>query len=323
MTWGISLCQFTLRAEERQPNVAANARILSSKLDRFEFSELQMGVRARLVVWAPSRERAESACRLAFARMAELENSMSDYRPHSEINRLAARAGGPAVPISADLFFVLAHAQHIARLSDGAFDVTIAPLIQLWRRARKSKTLPPPAELAHARALVGWKYLRLDRKKQTAQLIKHGMKLDLGGIAKGYAGDCVLDVLRRQGIKRALFEAGGDIVLGDAPPGQRGWNIEVENAAPSAPKMLSLSNCAVSTSGDTNQFVVIGGKRYSHVVNPKTGLGLTNRVIVTVIAPRGMTADALSKLGVADEKHRRRLLRAFPDVKAYIRRVKS
>lgn len=282
-----------------------------------------MGVRARLVVWAPSRERAENACRLAFARMAGLENSMSDYRADSEINRLAARAGGPPVPISADLFFVLAQAQHIARLSGGAFDVTIAPLVQLWRRARKTATLPPTDELNRARALVGWRNLRLNRENQSAQLVKRGMKLDLGGIAKGYAGDCVLDILRRQGIKCALFEAGGDIVLGNAPPGQRGWKIEVENAAPGAPKLLSLSNCAVSTSADTNQFVVINGKRYSHVVNPKTGLGLTNRVIATVIAPRGITADALSKIGVANNQSRRRLLHAFPGVKAYIRLLKS
>ena len=146
------------------------------------------------------------------------------------------------------------------------------------------------------------------------------MKLDFGGIAKGYAGDCALDVLRRQGVTSALFEAGGDLVLGDAPPGQPGWRIENENA-PGRPVML-LQCCAVSTSGDANQFVVLGGRRYSHIVNPQTGLGLTNRVAVTIIAPHGVESDALSTaFSVADYRHRRRLWRAFPSTKIYIRHL--
>lgn len=283
-----------------------------------------MGGRTTLTVYAPSEEAARRACRLAFARVSQLENIMSDYRITSEINHLVATSSPTSVPvkISDDLFFVLAYAQEISRLSAGAFDVTIAPLVQLWRRARKSGVLPAKAEIEAARQLVNWRNLRLDRKNQTAQLLKPGMKLDLGGIAKGYAGDCALDVLRRQGITSALFEAGGDIILGNTPPGKKGWQIGFENPAPGAPKIFSLSNCAISTSGDTNQFVIIGGKRYSHVVNPKTGIGLTSRVAVTVTAPRGITTDALSTtLSIASKNAQRRLLRAFPQTRAFIRVV--
>ena len=281
-----------------------------------------MGVRTRLVVWTTSQHKAESACRLAFQRVGQLESMMSDYRRDSEIMRLSSRGAAQPVKVSDDLFFVLARAQEVARISDGAFDVTAGPLVQLWRRTRKTQVLPSAAELAQAKALSGWQKLRLNRANQTAQLTVSGMRLDLGAIAKGYAGDCALDVLRRQGISRALFEAGGDIVLGDAPPGKRGWDIEVVNAAPGAPKLLSLANCAVSTSGDLYQWVKIGGKRYSHVVNPQTGLGLTNRKAVTVIAPRGILSDSLSTaLSVANEQTSRRLLRAFPHVRAHVRHV--
>jgi thiamine biosynthesis lipoprotein len=283
-----------------------------------------MGVRTVLTVYARDEEHARRSCRLAFHRVSELENSMSDYRINSELNQLCKGSGGSQRKISDDLFFVLARAQQISRLTGGAFDVTASPLVRLWREARQSHTLPDPKKIAAARRLVNWQWLKLDRKNQTAQLSKPGMQLDLGAIVKGYAGDCALDALKTQGILSALFEAGGEVVLGDAPPGARGWKVEVENATASgAPEVVELHNAAISVSGDTGQFVIIGGKRYSHVVDPKTGMGLTSRVAVTVIAPRGITTDSLSTaLSIADAPHRRRLLRAFPEAKAYIRYLK-
>ncbi len=254
-----------------------------------------MGVRTSLTVYARDEDHARRACRLAFDRISALENSMSDYRINSEINRLSKSAGGPPLKISDDLFFVLSRAQEIARLTNGAFDVTASPLIRLWREARREKKLPDPQKLAVARQLVDWKCLKLNRTNQTAQLQMKGMQLDLGGIAKGYAGDCAIEVLKSQGISSALYEAGGDVVVSNAPPESKGWKIEVENATSSgAPRVLELQNAAISASGDSSQFVIIGGKRYSHVVNPKTGMGLTNRVAVTVIAPRGITTDSLA-----------------------------
>ncbi|HEY0073986.1 MAG TPA: FAD:protein FMN transferase [Abditibacteriaceae bacterium] len=293
-------------------------------LDRFTFAELHMGVRTRLIVYARDEAHARHACRRAFDRISQLENSMSDYRLNSEINHLAKQAGGAPVKISNDLFFVLVYAQEIARLTDGAFDPTVSPLVRLWREARREKRLPDKKKFDAARQLVGWKKLKLNRKDQTAQLLKKGMQLDLGAIAKGYAGDCALNVLKAQGISSALFEAGGDVVLSAAPPGTKGWKIEVENASASgAPRVVELQNAALGASGDTNQFVVIGGKRYSHVVDAKTGLGLTNRVAVTVIAPRGILSDSLSTAwSLADNSQRRRLQRAFPQAQVFLRYLK-
>jgi len=248
-----------------------------------------MGLAVRLVLYAPDEDRAKAAGRAAFARIRQLDACLSDWRVDSELNRLSASAGGAPVPVSADLFTVLAAATEMARRSSGAFDATVGPLVALWRRARREGVLPAPADLAAARALVGWRHLRLDATARTAQLALPGMRLDLGGIAKGYVGDEALATLRAHGVTQALYEAGGEIVVGDAPPGAAGWVIELADG-----ERVTVANRAVSASGDTAQFVVIRGTRYSHVVDPHTGLGLTTRLNAHVLAPDGMTADALA-----------------------------
>lgn len=256
-----------------------------------------MGVQVRLVVYAKDETTARDACKAAFERVADLEDVMSDYRPDSELMRLCTKSGQGAVKVSDDLFRVLAYAQEVSEKSNGAFDVTVGPVVALWRTARKTKALPSDAELKAALAKVGWRNVRLDPKAQTVELLKPGMKLDLGGIAKGYAGDEAIKVLRDKGIKSALFEAGGDIVASDAPPRTQGWQIELPEGESDAPKTLTIKNQAVSTSGDTVQYVEINGRRYSHVVDPHTGLGLSEHFISTVIADRGLTSDPLSKVG--------------------------
>jgi thiamine biosynthesis lipoprotein len=262
-------------------------------LKRFHYAQIKMGVQARLVVYAPDEATAERACTAAYQRVSALEDSMSDYRPRSELLQLCARAGSGPVKVSEELFYVLKKARELSEKTDGAFDVTVGPLVQLWRAARKTGKLPSAAALEQAKQLVGWRTLVLDERSGTVNLTKPGMRLDLGGIAKGYAGDQVLAVLKSFGITRALFEAGGDIVVGDPPPGKTGWPIDVENPIGSAGR-LKLANCAISTSGDTVQFVEIGGTRYSHVVDPRTGLGLTSHYAATIIAPAGIDSDALS-----------------------------
>jgi thiamine biosynthesis lipoprotein len=280
-----------------------------------------MGVDARLVVYAADRPAAERACAAAFERIAALDSIMSDYRRDSELMRLCARAGEPPVHVSPDLFIVLRRAEQVSRQSDGAFDVTVGPLVALWRQARKTGVLPEPAAVARARRLVGWRKLHLNEPARTAHLTVPGMKLDLGGIGKGYAGDVAQRVLQRCGIDRALVEMGGDIVVSGAPPETDGWTIRVPNAGIEGKSAdLHLANCAVSTSGDTEQFVVIGGRRYSHIIDPRTGIALTNRVQVTVIAPNGLTADPLTKaLSILAPEERSKLLHPYPDVKAYVR----
>jgi FAD:protein FMN transferase len=262
-------------------------------LQRFNYAQIKMGVQARLVVYAFDEATAVRACTAAFQRIAQLDDICSDYRPTSELLRLCARAGTGPVPVSDELFYVLSKSRELSRQTDGAFDVTVGPAVALWRSARKTRQLPTTQAVESARALVDWRFMHLDGAHKTVTLDKPAMRLDLGGIAKGYAGDEALAVLKRYGITRALFEAGGDIVLGEPPPHESGWPIELENPGAAPPKLV-LHHCAISTSGDTVQFVEINGARYSHVIDPRTARALTNRAMATVIAKKGIDADSLS-----------------------------
>lgn len=258
-----------------------------------------MGTKFKITVHAADEATAQKATRAAFARIAELDGIMSDYRPSSELMRLCEKSGGDPVKVSDDLFGVLSRAQEVSRLSDGAFDVSVGPLVKLWRRARFQKKLPDADELAKARALVGYQDIVLDAKDRTVRLRKPGMRLDLGGIGKGFAADAAHAVLKRHGISSALVAAGGDITVSNPPPDSKGWKIgiaPVEDPDRDPKRFVLLANAAISTSGDAEQFIEIEGKRYSHIVDPRTGLGLIGRISVTVIARDGTAADSLTKL---------------------------
>jgi FAD:protein FMN transferase len=289
------------------------------ELSRFEFAQPHMGTLFRIVLYAPDQATADRASSAAFKRIADLDHIMSDYDPSSELMQLSSRAGGPPVHLSNDLFRVMTAAQKLAWRSDGAFDVTVGPVVRLWRRARRRHELPDPERLDQARSLVGYRLVQLNTGAHTARLLKPGMLLDLGGIAKGDAADQALIVLRHQGIESALVAAAGDIANGAAPPRAigdpvdsrreaSGWKIalaplEAQRKAPgeaNAAKLQShsrsiyLHDCAISTSGDSAQHLDLGEVRYSHIVNPKTGMALTGYRSVTVIAPRGIDADSLA-----------------------------
>ena len=255
-----------------------------------------MGTTFRIVLYAADKDAADAAATAAFTRVAELDAIMSDYKKDSELMRLCATAD-KAIPVSDDLFAVLQKSEEMSKLSEGAFDITVGPVVQLWRHARRTQQLPEKDELSAAMAKVGWKNVQLDPKSRTAKLLKPDMRLDLGGIAKGYAADAALKLLRdKHGIKSALVAASGDITCGDPPPDKPAWDVDIAPIAKGQkPRSLKLSNAAVSTSGDLEQFVVIDGVRYSHIIDPKTGLGLTGRRSVTVVAKHGVTADSMTK----------------------------
>ena len=253
-----------------------------------------MGVPFRIVLYALNEAAATAAAEKAMARVAELNAIMSDYEYDSELSRLGRTSGsGQKVKISEDLWIVLKKAEQVSKASEGAFDVTVAPLIQLWRKARREKVMPPAEAIEKAKARVG--YTNVILKDRTAEIKKPEMRLDLGAIAKGYAADEALKVLQKEGLRHVFAAASGDMALGDAPPGEKGWKVQLLNSE-GATNTLVLHNCGVATSGDLFQFVEIDGKRYSHIVNPKTGIGLTDRSLVTIIAKDGMTADALSTM---------------------------
>jgi len=301
--------------------LAANPR-----LKRFEYSLPRMGTMFRIEMYSADNAQASKAAEAAFARAEELEQIMSVYRADSELMRLAREGATAPFPVSSDLYDVLAKSLWTSDLSRGVFDISVGPLVDLWRGARKTGRLPDPGEIAKARALVDYRNLELDPVRHTAFLKHAGMKLDLGAIGKGYAADQMLAVLQAQGIRHAMVVAGGEVVVGEPPPGKSGWQVGIDTAdanAGSPSCTLLLHAAAVSTSGDEHQFLVLKGHRYSHVINPVTGWPLEGESSTTVLARDSTTADALatafSLMPVADGI---RVAESLPGVSAlWVRRV--
>jgi thiamine biosynthesis lipoprotein len=289
---------------------------------RFEFAETHMGSEFKVVLYTADESLARRASRAAFARIAALDATLSDYQNESELMRLCGQAGGPPVAVGADLFDVLEQSKRMYERSEGAFDVTVGPVVRLWRRARRDRKMPDPALLEKARGLVGSDRMRLDPAARTVQLLTPGMKLDVGGIAKGYASQEALAVLGAHGIASALVAGSGDIAVSGAPPDAPVWTIGIGPLEPPGGpprQFLRVTHAAVSTSGDAEQFVEIGGKRYAHIVDPRTGLGVVDRCSVTVVARDGATADSLDTAAYVLGPHRGlALVEATPGAAALI-----
>jgi FAD:protein FMN transferase len=292
------------------------------KYERYAYAELHMATMFSITLYAPSQAQADRAARAAFERIAALEDVMSDYDSRSELSRLCGAPYGQPVPVSRDLFRVLQLSLVTAEKSGGAFDPTVGPLVRLWRQSRKNHQLPSPGEIAAAQAAVGYRLLELDARRQTVTLKHAGMRLDLGGNGKGFAADEALLVLRQNGLRSAMVAASGDIALGDPPPGKKGWEIgiaSIDHPDHGLTGALCLAHAGVSTSGDTEQFVEIQGRRYSHIVNPVTGLGLTHRIGVTIIAPNAAISDSLdTTISVLGPDKGMRLVESWPGVSALI-----
>ena len=270
---------------------------------RCEYRQTHMGMPFRLVLYAADQASGDVAAAAAFQRISDLNRSLSDYEADSELSRLSKTSGtGAVVPLSADLARVLERAQEVSRMSDGAFDITVGPLVDVWKRARRQRVLPEESKVVAARAATGWRHVVLGRDatgRRTARLMVPGMRLDLGGIAKGYALDEATRVLKARGVRCSLVSGGGDLFAAGSPPGQSGWKIEigeldVTNAPPG--RVVWLKDRALVTSGDRFQRVELGGVRYSHLVDPRTGWALTHPSQVTLIGAEAMTTDALSKV---------------------------
>lgn len=278
----------------------------------FEAVEPHMGTLVSIKLYARDAAQAKAAFGAAFQRIAQLDDALSDYKPESELNRVGRAACHRAVKVSDDLYRVLAASQTLSQESGGAFDITVGPVTRMWREARRTRQMPDPDLLDAALSHCGFRKLHLDAVRRTVTLDEEGMQLDAGGIAKGYAADEALRAITKMGIRSALVAMSGDLAFSDAPPGRRGWTIGLPD------RTLELANAAVSTSGDSEQYLEANGKRYSHIVDPITGIAITNELTVSIVAPTGLEADPLATaVSVLGETRGRQLVAKHPGVKVY------
>ncbi len=285
-------------------------------------SEPHMGCLWTLTLPDTPPETAEKASADVFSEIARLNRIFSDYEPASELNLLCGKAGqDQPVAVSPELFDILQRSLRMADFSGGLFDITLAPCVRLWRRSRRRGELPDAESLGKARALTGWQNMELDETRRTVRLTKPGMQLDLGGIAKGWTQDACLGLLReRHHITCCLLDAAGEVAAGTPPPGRAFWQIGLHAVPGGKPSRIPLKEGNAATSGDHYLFVEIGGRRYSHIIDPRTGLGSTISRQGTIIAPTGAAADPLTKLICLMEPVGSLALLAerFPEVQALV-----
>jgi len=281
-----------------------------------------MGTFANIVVVDDDGARARQAIEAAFEKIHDIDARMSDYDPNSLLSKVNRRAFEESVQVDGEVFEVLAAAVEFSNLSDGAFDITVGPIVQLWRNARQEGTAPDPAALEQARACVGYQNLGLNPKSLTVRFAKEGMALDLGGIAKGYAIDRAVDILKELSIQGAMVNIGGDLrCFGTPPDGVDHWLIGLQDPQQDENILLALKldDRAVATSGDYRRFVVIDGERYSHIVNPATAGSAQTLSSVSIIAHSAMQADALATaVSVLGDQKGMQLIESIPETEAVL-----
>ena len=263
---------------------------------------LVMGTFARVVVIAADRSTANKCVETAFAEIHKVDELMSDYKSNSEISQVNRDGFKQAVKVSEQTIEVLQRSVYFSKLSDGAFDVTVGPLVDLFRVAGKQGAAPSEEEIDQARSKVGFEKLELNDLNKTVRFAVDGMRLDLGGIAKGYAVDKAIETAQKAGAIGAMVDIGGDLrCFGAAPQGKDNWliglqdpNLDKNTGGRDILLRLKLVNAAVATSGDYQQFVLIEGKRYSHIVNRQTGTSAQGLSSVTIITDNATDADALA-----------------------------
>ncbi|MES2374190.1 MAG: FAD:protein FMN transferase [Bacteroidota bacterium] len=270
---------------------------------------MKMGSPFNLILVTDDSLKAAGLADRSFALIDSFNHLYSDYDTTSELSNLNAHAGKGKQQVSTGLWDLLLHAKFAYAKSSGAYDITVGPLSQLWRKSRKEKIFPDKKVVDEKRKLVGFNKIQIDKFTSSITLPLAGMRLDLGGIAKGYIAQKVVDFLRQNGITQVLADAGGDMVMSNAPTGNTGWVIGVnipETTDDLLPKKLSLQNMAVATSGDAYQYMEHNGLKFSHIIDPRTGYGIHSQRNVTVIAKDGADADwlatACSILPVTDAK---------------------
>ncbi len=287
-----------------------------------------MGTFSRVVVIAGSARTAQVCIEAAFDVQERIESLMSYHLEDSELNKVNRYAAGQPVPVNPLTFEVLQQAGHFSKLSDGAFDVTVGPLVDLWHAAGEANLPPTEEALAEARRKVGYDKLILDEKQMTVRFAVEGMRIDLGGIAKGYAVDRAVEAMKKHGARGGMVDLGGNIrCFGQAPRGQTHWRIGLQdpNVAPDdlggvKPLLvLALQDESVATSGDYRRFTKVQGEKQSHILDTHTGRGASKLTSVTILAPDAITADALSTaVSILGREKGLALIESLPNIEAIL-----
>ena len=259
------------------------------KANREFYAGMTMGCSVTITIDTHDPVKSKLAAREALLTLEALDEMLSDWKPASELSQWN-ESGALSAVVSEPFSTALARALEVTRASDGRFDPTVMPCVALWRASRESKSLPNAADLAAARAHCGADALRVDGT--TLLRTRSDVRIDFGGIGKGFAAIRALETLRANGFPRAVVAIAGDIAIGDAPRGEAGWKIDV--ATPNAPTPIIVAQCALSTSGDSEQWIDIDGTRYAHIIDPRTGLGATKLCQVSIIGPLNAAVDALA-----------------------------
>jgi FAD:protein FMN transferase len=312
-----------------------------SQSKKYTFSQPKMGSPLNITLYADDSIKAHKIATEAYKIADSLNLIYSDYLENSELNLLSKNSGtNEFIKVSPAFWDILKLSIKASQKSKGAFDITVGSIVKLWRKARKEKVLPDKNILDNALQSVSYQYLIIDSIIHSVKLLQPNTQLDLGGIAKGYVAQVIVDFCKKEGIQKVLVDAGGDLAM-NAPPAPRGGaitskyssdssskipplgvrglglfriGITIPNSEELIPRHLVLQNQAVATSGNMYQYVEIKGKRYSHIVNPHTGLGVTHQRNVTVIAPDGATADWLATAcSVLSIKKALKLIKSMPN----------
>jgi FAD:protein FMN transferase len=268
-------------------------------LARLEVTEDAMGSSFSLVLFGPDRRRLESAAAAAFAEAHRLDRLLSNYLAGSEWTAMNREAAGRPVHVTPELFALLSNCLEYSRISDGAFDITVGPLMQVWGFYRGEGGLPHANEVKDALNRVGYRHVQLDPGPRTVRFARPGMDLDPGGIGKGYAVDRMVDVLKQAGVRIALVSASGSSIygLGTPPDAPQGWPIAIRT--PRDPSAIAthvfLENMSLSTSGSYEKFFWADGRTYSHIFDPRTGYPARGTSAVSVLAPRTIDSEAWTK----------------------------
>ena len=273
-----------------------------------EDARLLMGTTMQIQVPLPSGQDergVRASIDKAFEEIARVENIFSVYKYDSEISRINRSKAGEAIPVSEEVFGLVERSVECSKKTNGAFDITVKPLVDLWRKAGDSKRLPSDGQLADALKKVGSQYIALDKEKDTITFQREGMALDFGGIAKGYATDRAAAILRGRGVENALISSGGNIYCLGMKSDKEMWKVAIEHPRDEKKifAALRLKDKAIDTSGDYEKYFIIGGKRYSHIIDPRTGYPIGDKVVsATVVADDATSCDMFATaLCVLDE----------------------